>query len=104
MRDRNINGIGNMISHSFEAAHKFIELQQNSNEDFVPLLKKDMYNIPNARLRSYGWEHSPSQLFNINKYKIELIKTLGGSKSNIIWGDRITKLINSTTNTNNLFK
>jgi hypothetical protein len=102
MQDKRITGIGNMISHSFESSYRFIELQKQSDENIVPLLKQQMYKILVPRIRSYGWEQS-KQLFNITKYKMELLKKLGASKSNIIWGDQISKLINSTTNSNSLF-
>jgi len=102
MQDKRITGIGNMISHSFESSYRFIELQKQSDENIVPLLKQQMYKILVPRIRSYGWEQS-KQLFNITKYKMELLKKLGAPKSNIIWGDQISKLINSTTNSNSLF-
>lgn len=102
MQDKGINGIGNMISHSFESAYRFIELHKQFDENMVPLLKQRMYNMPHPRMRSYGWEQS-QQLFNITKYKIELLKKLGTPKSNIIWGEQISKLIGSTKNSNSLF-
>ena len=102
MQDKDITGIGNMISHSFESSYKFIELHKQFDEDVVPLLKQQMYKMPQPRIRSYGWEQS-QQLFNITKYKIELLKKLGTPKSNTIWGEQISNLINSTTNSNSLF-
>jgi len=102
MQDNGINGIGNMISHSFESSHRFIELHKQFDENIVPLLKQQMYNMPHPRIRSYGWEQS-QQLFNITKYKIELLKKLGVPKSSVIWGEQISNLINSTTNSNSLF-
>jgi hypothetical protein len=102
MHNKSIDGIGNMISHSFESSYKFIELQKTYNEDLVPILKQKMYNLSAPRIRSYGWESSYG-MFNINKYKIELFKKLGPQYSNIEWGDQISKLINSTTNSNSLF-
>jgi hypothetical protein len=53
-------------------------------------------------MRSYGWEQS-QRLFNIAKYKIELLKELGVARSNIIWGDKIKSLIDSTEKSNSLF-
>ena len=103
MHDKGINGIGNMISHSFESSYKFIELQKQYNEDIVPLLKQKMYSLDSPRIRSYGWENCPISLFNINKYKFELIKQLGSIKSTIKWGDKIKSLIDSTEKSNSLF-
>ena len=102
MHDRGITGIGNMIGHSFESSYKFIELHKQFDEDVVPLLKQQMYKMPQPRIRSYGWEQS-QQLFNITKYKIELLKKLGPQYSEIKWDKQISDLINSTINTNSLF-
>lgn len=104
MHDKGISGIGNMISHSFESSYKFIELQKQYDDDIVPLLKQKMYGLDSPRLRSYGWEQSLSSIFNINKYKIELLKELGPQYENIKWGEQISKLIDSTDNSNSLFK
>jgi hypothetical protein len=102
MQDKGINGIGNMISHSFESSYRFMELQKQIDENIVPLLKQQMYKMTKPRMRSYGWEQS-QQLFNITNYKIELLTKLGVPKSNIIWGEQISKLIDSTTNSNSFF-
>jgi hypothetical protein len=109
MNARGITGIGNMISHSFESSYHFIEKQLNAHEKdtdsfhTLPFLKHKMYNTKEPRIKSYGWEQCPTPLFNINKYKIELLKKIGSPKSNIVWGDKITNLINSSTNSNSLF-
>jgi hypothetical protein len=103
MHDKGINGIGNMISHSFESSYRFVELHKQFDEDIVPLLKQQMYDMPYPRLRSYGWEQS-QQIFNTTKYKIELLKNIGAPKNNIIWGEQVSKLIDSTTNSNSFFK
>jgi hypothetical protein len=92
-----------MISHSFESSYRFIELHKQFDENIVPLLKQQMYNMPHPRMRSYGWEQT-QQLFNIAKYKIELLKKLGVPKSSVMWGEQISKLIDSTTNSNSFFK
>ena len=78
-------------------------LQKQYNEDIVPLLKQKMYSLDSPRIRSYGWEQSLPNVFNINKYKIELLKKLGPQYSNIEWGEQISNLIDSTTNSNSLF-
>ena len=106
---KGIPGIGNMISHSFESSYHFIQQHlkwhERGNDSFhtVPFLKYKMYGTKEPRIKSYGWEQCPTQLFNINKYKIELLKQLGVPKSTIVWGDKISTLINSSTNSNNLF-
>lgn len=109
MESKNIPGIGNMISHSFESSYHFIEQhlkshdRNNTSFHTVPFLKHKMYATQEPRIKSYGWEQCPVQLFNINKYKIELLKQLGAPKSNIIWGEQVSKLIGSSVKTNNLF-
>ena len=109
MASKNIPGIGNMISHSFESSYHFIEQHlkahdgMNNSFHTVPFLKYKMYDTQEPRIKSYGWEDCPAQLFNIMKYKVELLKQLGAPKSKIIWGDRISTLIQSSTTSNNLF-
>lgn len=109
MQSKGITGIGNMISHSFESSYYFIEqhilAHEQGNDSFhtVPFLKYKMYGTKEPRIKSYGWEQCPIQLLNIIKYKIELIKKIGNPKSEIIWGEQISNLIGSTTNTNSLF-
>jgi len=104
-----ISGIGNMISHSFESSYYFIEQHlkehETDNDKFhtVPFLKHKMYGIKEPRIKSYGWEDCPVQLFNINQYKFELLKQLGIIKSTIEWGDKIKLLIDSTEKSNSLF-
>ena len=109
MQSKNISGIGNMISHSFESSYHFIEQHLKFHDSYnntfhtVPFLKYNMYGTQEPRIKSYGWEQCPIQLFNINKYKIELLKKLGGPKSTIVWGEQISKLIDSTTTSNSFF-
>ena len=103
MHNKSITGIGNMISHSFESSYKFIELQKQYDDEIVPLLKQKMYGLTSPRIRSYGWENCPISLFNINKYKFELLKQIGSIKSTIKWGDKIKSLIDSTEKSNSGF-
>ena len=109
MESKGISGIGNMISHSFESSYYFIEqhLKEHKlgNDKFhtVPFLKYKMYDIKEPRIKSYGWEDCPTQLFNINNYKFELLKRLGSIKSTIQWGDKIKLLIDSSEKSNSLF-
>jgi hypothetical protein len=109
MESKGISGIGNMISHSFESSYHFIEKHLNThekgNDSFhtVPFLKYKMYNTNEPRIKSYGWEVCPPPLFNINKYKVELLRKIGAPKSTIVWGDMISSLINSSEKTNSFF-
>jgi len=109
MESRGISGIGNMISHSFESSYYFIEQHlkehKTDNDKFhtVPFLKYKMYDMKEPRIKSYGWEDCPVQLFNINQYKFELLKQLGIIKSTIKWGDKIKLLIDSLEKSNSFF-
>jgi hypothetical protein len=109
MRTKNIPGIGNMISHSFESSYYFIDQHltehERGNNTFhtVPFLKYKMYGTKEPRIKSYGWEECPKELLNIRKYKLELFKKIGIPRSKIIWGEQISKLINSTALYNDLF-
>jgi len=110
MKDKNIDGIGNMINHSLESTCKFIQLQLDSisHPDKDYLIKNEMYSklYPSieTRLRSYGWERCPKKTFDIIKYKIELIKKSGLVTPGIQWGDTIAKLLDTTERENKSFK
>jgi hypothetical protein len=110
MSTKNISGIGNMISHSFESScyfiEKHLEMHQKGNDSFhtVPFLKQLMYGTKEPRIKSYGWEQCPKELFNSNYYKIELLKAVGIVKSKIIWGDKVSNLLNTSIRENSLFK
>ena len=109
MSSKGITGIGNMLSHSFESSYYFIDRHLKAHEKdidsfhTVPFLKYKMYETNEPRIKSYGWESCPTQLFNITKYKVELLKRAHAQKSSIIWGEQISQLIESTTNTNSRF-
>jgi hypothetical protein len=108
MKDKGIYGIGNMISNSLESSCKFIQLHLDNyqgNEN-ISVFKTRMYqNIEPTieyRLRSYGWEQSPSVNFNLLKYRVALLK-LGITINTIKWGNTISSLLNTTVNDNASF-
>jgi len=109
MTAKGINGIGNMISHSYESCYYFmkkhIEEYENGNDTFhtVPFMKYRMYGLTEPRLKSYGWEDCPRNVFDITRYKIELLKLLGVPKSKIVWGNKTSKLLNTNATENTLF-
>lgn len=103
MESKGITGIGNMIGHSFESLYRFIELQKEYNDNIIPITKQKMYNMPTPRLRSYGWESIPKNIFDITKIKIELFKKIGIEKSSISWGEKIQSLIGSEVTSNFVF-
>lgn len=109
LSDRGMYGIGNMISHSLESSCKMINLHlecYNGNEP-ISSFKYRMYSKlePNIepRLKSHGWEIAQTKNFHLIPKRLELVKKVGIVKSNIIWGDIISRLINSSTNNNSLF-
>lgn len=109
MNNKGIVGIGNMISHSYESCYYFmrkhIENYEPGNDKFhtVPFLKYKMYGFEEPRIKSYGWERTPVELFNINRYKIELIKKLGTPNAIIKWGQRTKQLLGADTFENSTF-
>lgn len=109
MNDRGINGIGNMISHSYESSLYFIRKQiEHHSNDFknfhtVPFLKYKMYGLKEPRIKSYGWEQCPINLFNIMIYKLQLINKIGKINHKIIWGEGIANTINGEPGENDKF-
>lgn len=109
MNDKNITGIGNMLGHSFESCIYFIKKQllcyePNFNKQHnVFLLKHKMYMTEEPRFGSFGWEHCNPELFNYNRYEVELLTKIGLINHTIKWGEEIKTLLSSTVNTNSQF-
>lgn len=109
MTSKGISGIGNMISHSYESCYHFmkkhIKEYELGNDTFhtVPFMKYRMYELAEPRIKSYGWEDCPSNVFNIMMYKINLLKLIGAPKSKIVWGDKTKQLLNTDTTENESF-
>jgi hypothetical protein len=109
LQNKNMDGIGNMISHSYESCHYFMKAHireyTNGNDTFhlVPFMKYKMYGVNEPRIKSYGWEQCPAALFNINRYKVELIKKIGAPQSKIVWGDKTSSLLGTDINENTSF-
>ena len=72
--------------------------------NFKSRMYQTMYPELEPRLRSYGWEHNKTKSFNLISYKIELIKQLKPTTSNIKWNNTITALLNTSANQNDKFK
>lgn len=110
MHSKGINGIGNMISHSYESCYHFMKKHiiehEEGNDSFhtVPFMKYKMYGANEPRIKSYGWEDCPNNVFNIMKYKIQLLKRLGVPSSKIVWGDKTKELLNTDVTENTSFK
>lgn len=110
MQSKNISGIGNMISHSYESTVYFIKKHIESySQDYdtgnnVTFLKSKMYNMHNTRLRSFGWELCPKNFLNLNKFKLELIKHIGIVRPKIVWQNEIKNILTSNVNENTSFR
>lgn len=115
MQAKGITGIGNMISHSFESCYYFMDrhLKYHNTKLYnqegiynlfmIPFLKELVYDLPEPRLKSHGWEKIPLQLFNISEYRTVLNKSLGLVNNKIIWGEKIKELLQTTISENDNF-
>lgn len=105
LQDRNLSGIGNMLSYSYELAYGLSKRQMRyPNINGVHLVKQKMYGDLEPRFRSYGWERLPQQVFNSNKYYVGLVTKIGIISNSIRWGEKYKELINSEAYTNDKYK
>ncbi len=108
LKDKGMYGIGDFISHSFESVYKLIGLHINHKESsdgrfhHTPFIKQKVYGTMEPRIKSYGWEDCPPTLFNIRKYYPKSLLPYM-FRCNIVWGDKLKTLMNSTVNSNNKF-
>jgi len=110
MRDKGINGIGNMISHSLDSSCKLIDIHLKNyipGED-ISTFKSRMYQIMypelEPRLKSHGWERHNTKKFNILLYKLDLLKNLKPTTPCIKWNNTIKTLLNTIENENDKFR
>lgn len=109
MNDNGISGVGNMIGYSLESCCYFIKKHLECYTPGVEgaatsaFLKFKMYGLAEPRLRSYGWETCPPELFNKLKYKAELLGRIGIIENKIVWGEQIAKIIQSEVRENSSF-
>jgi hypothetical protein len=109
MKDKGINGIGNMISYSLESSYKLIEIHLNNHipgetiSNFKSRMYQVMYPELNTRLKSHGWEHHKTKSFNLIDYKTELIKQLKYTVPFIKWNHTIKNLLNTQVTENDKF-
>ena len=110
MKDKGINGIGNMIGYSLESTCKLIQIHLDnyirgeSVSNFKSRMYQTMYPKLESRLRSYGWEHHKTNSFNLINYKIDLIKQLKPTIPHIKWNNTIKTLLNTSATENDQFK
>ena len=102
MKDKGINGIGNMIGYSLES-HLHNHIGGESVSNFKSRMYQTMYPELEPRLRSYGWEQHKTNSFNLIKYKIELIKQLRPIAPFIKWNNTIKTLLTTQVNINDKF-
>jgi hypothetical protein len=107
IQSRGISGIGNMLGHSFESAYYFMKQQlKYSNYSiygYETTLKSKMYQGLEPRIRSYGWENCPPNLFNKLTYKKECISIMGRPAYKIIWGPKVCELLDTSVRENTKF-
>ena len=109
MKDKGINGIGNMISYSLESSYKLIEIHLNNHipgetiSNFKSRMYQVMYPELKTRLKSYGWEQHRTKSFNLIHYKTELIKQLKYTIPFIKWNHTIKNLLNTQVTENDKF-
>lgn len=113
MRDKGINGIGNMLGYSFESLHKLMQLHMIADDILAPRnknhisasVKQHMFNLSEPRIRSYGWDRAIAKLnFDINSYKKEVYKYIKPTIPKIIWGQKICNLLNTPLTENETFE
>lgn len=110
MKDKGIDGIGNMISYSLESSIKLIQIHLDNHiggesiSSFKSRMYQSMYPELKPRLKSHGWENHKSNKFNLLSYKVELLKKLKYAKPIIKWNQTIKTLLNTPINENDKFK
>jgi hypothetical protein len=117
MDDNSIHGIGNMIGHSIESMSLFINTHvsvfddniHNASYGLMPQLKLDImnklgFNIKEPRLRSYGWETTSAEVFNLKMYDDYLSNIFGETENSVTWNKTIADAMHSDPGTNNRFK
>lgn len=110
MDNKSIYGIGNMLNHSLELNLKMMQhhIMNYSDQNRIMLFRSKMYSSLGLgdfepRSRSFGWEHVNSNWFDRMKYKEELIKLLGDTKSMIKWNQKIANLLEGEPGINDKF-
>jgi len=111
MQDKGIYGIGNMIANSLESNYAIMKLQieNYAGKEDSSIMKHRIYTkidpTVEIRARSYGWEHVSRTNFDLNHYKVELLKTIKLiTKPTIKWNSVVSTLLNTTLTENSEFK
>lgn len=108
MADSGITGVGNMMGYSYNAVYRFIKLHVENylENSHVSEVKVNMFNHIfdfEPRLRSYGFERIPKTYFDIEACKKECVNLFGETTHEIIWGQQVADLIETTVYRNDKF-
>ena len=116
LMDKNIDGIGGMINYSLESNIAFIKTQMAIyNKEIhsgkllkITRLKQDIvetlgFGRLDRRLRSYGWESVNPEIFDIQRYRSDLVNKFGDTVSTITWNEKIGAALGSGPGSNNKF-
>jgi hypothetical protein len=117
LREKGIDGIGNMLDHSLESISLLIKTHVEVMKDnaeyggsgirmakFKAALYKTLgHTSAEPRSRSFGWEIIPREDFSKPKYELDLLKRFGTIKSKIKWGSTIASILETSERENSLF-
>lgn len=117
LRSRGISGIGNMLGHSLDSNLVFIKkhleifnpARHNGNNLQIPYLKVDLFKSLGLgnfelRLKSYGWEGVPADVFDLAPYASYLMDKFKHKHNSIAWGEQVGAAIGAPPGSNDLFK
>lgn len=118
LQDRNIHGIGNMLNHSLELnllliknhidLYKKLVIQEKKlkiNPKELPIFRQHMaeklgvHNLQ-PRMRSFGFNTLPVEIFNILDYMPILVTKLGKVWSTIKWNQSVADILETTPGSN----
>lgn len=116
LHDRGIFGIGNMLGHSLDSNVAFVKThlevydpaKHNGDNLRIPHLKVDLFRKMGLgdfelRLKSYGWEGIPKDVFDDDIYRQDLFKRFGEKTSSIAWNKVLGDAIGASPGSNSLF-
>jgi hypothetical protein len=102
MKEKGIDGVGNMLSHSPETNMFFIK-EHIRSYDSTTIFKNNIVNNLGFSLEhrhsSYGWER-----FDLKKVNDDLTEIFGHTHNSIIWNEEFGKLIGAGPGKNDKFK
>lgn len=113
MKDRDINGVGNMLGYNFESLYKLMQLHMQADMYYAPkkknnisaYIKQHMFKLEEPRIRSYGWDRGIAKLnFDVDNYKSEILRHIKPTIPKIIWGNKVKQLLNTTLSENETFE